>query len=71
MQAAVTVFFTHMNENKGIKFFSQRAIAAMIKEFKKLYEGVMPGNLVVITLTHDELIDAEIRQAIEAENRIK
>ena len=43
----------------------------MIKGFKKLYEGLMPVNTVVIPLNPDELTDAERRQSIEAVNLIK
>ena len=71
IQAAVNVLFTQMHTKKGIKLFCDRDISAMIKEFKQLDEGAMPGNLVVIPLNPDELTDAESRQAPEAANLIK
>ena len=43
----------------------------MIKEFKQLYEGVMPVKLVVIPLNPDEITDVERRQSLEAVNLIK
>ena len=58
MQAEVNVMFTYMHSNKGIKLFCERSIAAMIKEFKQLYEGSMPVKPVVVPLNTDELTDA-------------
>ena len=71
MKESVNVMFTHMNSNKGIKLFVERAIAAMIKEFKKLDEGEILGNPVVIPFNPDELTDAEMREEIETANLIK
>lgn len=50
MQAAVNVVFTQIHAKIGINMSGERAIASMIKEFKQLDEGVMPGNMVVIPL---------------------
>ena len=61
IQAAVNVMNTQMHEKKGINKFGERAMAEMIKEFKRLYEADMPVNLVVIPLNPDELIDAGMR----------
>ena len=41
--------------------FCDRAISEMIKGFKQLYKGVMPGKSVVIPLNPDELTDVEMR----------
>ena len=71
MQAAVNVVFMQMHANKGIKLFGEMDIAATIKELKKLYEGAMPGNTVVIPIDPDELTDAEMRQVLEAVNLTK
>ena len=40
----------------------------MVKKFKKLDEGAITGNLVVIPLNPKELTDAERRKALEALN---
>ena len=44
----------------------ERGVAAMVKKPKKLDEGAIPGNPVVIPLNPDELIYTERRQEIEA-----
>jgi len=36
-----------MSAKRGIKTFGERAVAAMIKEFKQIHEGPMPGKPVV------------------------
>ena len=71
MQAAVNVMFANTEEKKGITFFDEIAIAAMIKQFKQLDEGSMSGKPVVIPLNTDELTYTETRQALEAINLIK
>ena len=70
MQAEVNLVFTHMHKNKVIKFFGEISIAEIINEFKKLDEGAMKGNPVVITLNTDELTDAESSQSLEAVNLV-
>ena len=47
--------FTKMHARKVIKFFGERAMAAIIKEFKQLDEGEIPVKLVVILLNLDEI----------------
>ena len=71
MQAAANVIFTNMYAKKGIKLFGEKAISAMIKKFKQLYEGAMSVNLVVIPSDTDELTDIERRKAIESMNLTK
>ena len=57
MQTAVNVMFRKMYAKKIINMFGERYIAAMIKEFKTLYEGEMPRNPLVVPLNPDELTD--------------
>ena len=71
MQAAVNVIFNQIYATKGIKLFGERSIADMMKEFKQLYEGAIPGKSLVVQLNPDELIDAENSQALEDVNIIK
>ena len=63
--------FNQIHEIKGINLFGERSIAAMMKEFKQLYEGTIPGKSLVVQLNPDELIDAENSQALEDVNIIK
>ena len=37
-----------MSARSGIKKFSKKVAAAMIKEFKQLNDGAVPGNPIVI-----------------------
>ena len=53
----MNLVITQMSTKKGIKMFGERYIAAMIKEFKTLYEGEMPRNPLVVPLNPDELTD--------------
>ena len=64
MQAEANILFTQIHTQKGIKLFCERDIFTMIKEFKKLDEGEMQVNPVVITLNPDERIYAKSRQAL-------
>ena len=64
MQADVDVMFTQIHTKKVIKFFGERAIASMIKEFNKLGEVSMPVKLVVVPLNTDELTYTERMQEL-------
>ena len=52
MQLAVNVVFTQIHAKKGITVFSERGIVVMIKEFRQLDEGAIPGKPVVFPLNH-------------------
>jgi hypothetical protein len=71
MKKAVDVIFTQMSAKKGIKTFSERAIAAMIKEFEQLDKGAFPGKPVVGPADPNTLTSLEIKSALEAVNLIK
>jgi hypothetical protein len=63
MQTATAVMFTQMQAKVGIQQFGEEAIAALVKEFKQLDEGAIPGKRVVCpvdpgTLTKQEKIRA-------------
>ena len=47
MNRATGVFFTQMSAKRGIQIFGERAVPAMIKEFKQIHEGPMHGKPVV------------------------
>ena len=63
--------FNQIHAKKVINLFCESIIVTMIKEFKQLDEGAMPGNPVFIPLNPAELTYEERRQALEAVNRIK
>ena len=81
LQRAVNVIFTQLEEEekkyeqmsakRGIKMFGEKAVAAMIKEFTQLSEGVMPGKPVVEPIDPNTLTNEDFRQAMEAVNLIK
>ena len=54
-EKAVGVMFTQMSANRGIKLFSQRAVAAIFKELKQLNDGVLPGNPVIVPIDIESL----------------
>ena len=71
MQAYLNLVFARIHANKVIKLFGERYIAEMIKGYKKVVEGEIPVNWVVIPLNPDELTDVDERQSLEAVNLIK
>jgi len=71
MNRATGVLFTQMSAKKGIKKFGERAIAAMIKEFKQIHEGPMPGKPVVRPVDPHTLSLEQKKQALEAVTLIK
>ena len=81
LQRAVNVIFTQLEEEekkyeqmsakKGIKLFGEKAVAAMIKEFTQLSDGVMPGKPVLEPIDPKTLTNEDFRQAMEAVNLIK
>jgi len=68
---ATGVLFTQMSAKKGIKKIGGRAIAAMIKEFKQIHEGPMPGKPVVRPVDPHTLSLEQKKQALEAVTLIK
>ena len=71
MRRATQVLFTQMSATKGIKLFGERAIAAIVKELKKLEYGPMPGKKVVEAVDPDSLSKEEKYRALNAINLIK
>ena len=47
LHRAVEVMFTQMTAKKGISRFGERAVSAIIKEFKQLDQEAFPGKPVV------------------------
>ncbi len=60
-----------MSAKKKINKFGERAIAAMIKEFKQIHEGPMPGKPVVRPVDPHTLSLEQKKQALEAVTLIK
>ena len=69
-EKAVHVMFTQMSAHKGIKLFSQKAIAAMMKILKQLNDGVIPGNPVIKPIPFEELTAKDKKESLEAVNLI-
>ena len=64
------VMFTQMSAYEGLKIFKERALAALVKEFKQLDEGVFPGKPVVAPrnkkdLTNKELVEAFLHSEMQ------
>lgn len=59
--------------SEGIKIYGERAVAAMMKEFKQLNQGAVPEqNKPVICLVDPSILtDDEKRKAMHAVNLIK
>ena len=47
MNRATGVLFTQMSLRRALNKFGERAVAAMIKEFKQIHEVLMSGKPVV------------------------
>ena len=60
-----------MSAKKGFKVFGDRAVEAIIKEFKQLNDGAFPGKPVVEPIAHESLTNDEIKRAMEAVSLIK
>jgi hypothetical protein len=60
--------FSQMTAKAGIKKFGEKAIAAMLQEFRQLNEGEVPGKLVFGTVNPMTLSREEKRRALEAVN---
>jgi tetrahydromethanopterin S-methyltransferase subunit A len=60
-----------MSASKGIKRYGEKAIVAIIKEFKQLNDGAMDGKPVVIPIDPKDLSREGKRRAMEAIMLIK
>ena len=60
-----------MSVNQGIKQFGEETIAALLKEFKQLDEGEVPGKPVIWPIDPKILTAEEKRKALSAVNLIK
>ena len=47
LHRSVEVSFTQMSGKKGIARFGERAVAAIVKEYKQLDQGAFPGKPIV------------------------
>ena len=77
MSVAANYLFAQVNEHAqmsakaGIKKFGDKAVAAMLSEYKQLNTGAMPGRPVFGTIDPTTLSNEEKRRALEAVNLIK
>ena len=60
-----------MPAKRGIKEYGQKAVAAIIQEFKQLNDGVLPGKPVICPIDPNKLSKNEKREALNAVNLIK
>jgi hypothetical protein len=63
--------FSQITAKAGIKRFGDKAVAAMLQEFKQLNEGAVPGKPVFGTVDPSTLNREEKKRALEAVNLIK
>ena len=63
-------FYTDDDQSRILKY-DEPVVAAMIKEFSQLNEGVVPGNVVVIPIDASTLTDIEKKKALPDVNLIK
>ena len=63
LQTFMDVMFTHITSKDGIKHFREVAMLSMIKDFKQLDEGAVPGRPVVIH-TDPELLTRYLKTSI-------
>lgn len=71
MHRAMHVLLTQMHASRGIKLFGERAVAALIKEFKQLVDGAMEGKPVVAPIEPCDITPEMKRKALRAVNLIK
>ena len=71
IKAAVKVLFTKMQATQGFKLFRELSVAAMLKEFKQLEEGPMPGKKVVTAINPETLSVEDKSKSLNAVNLIK
>jgi len=77
MSVAANYLFAQVNKHAqmsakvGIKKFGDRAVAAMLSEYKQLTKRAMPGKPVFGTIDPTTLTTEEKRRALEAVNLIK
>ena len=67
----VNVILTQISAYKGIKLHSEKAIAALFKEFTQLDKGAHDGKRVIGPIALEELSDKDKAEALEAVNLIK
>ena len=63
--------YSQMSAKAGIKMFGDRALAAVVNEYKQLNEGVMPEKSVFGRINHGDTTIEERKRALEAVNLIK
>ena len=70
MKVATEVMFTQMSAKAGI-FFVQKAVEAMVKEYRQIDKEPMEGKPDVATIDPGTLLYKDNRKAIKAVNIIK
>ena len=68
---ALKVMFTQMSARKGLKLYGEEAFAAIVKEYRQMDEGPMPGKPVFEPVYAHDLTDQQKKQALESVNLMK
>ena len=63
--------FTQMQAKSGIEKFGEEAVSALMKEFKQLDQGSIPGKRVVCPVNPSTLTSTERKRALNAVTLIK
>ena len=71
MEAATKGMFTQMSTYKGFKIFGERAVTAMLKQFKQFDEGAIQSKPVFGPIDPNILTDKQKEQALGAVSLIK
>ena len=71
MKVATDVMFTQISAKAGIKKFREKAVAAMVKEYRQIYKRPIEGKPVVTPIDPDTLSYKKNRKALETVNLIK
>ena len=56
--------FTQISEKKGIEKYGERAIAALVKEFKQLNDSAIKGKPVVAHIHPSQILSSEKKKSL-------
>ena len=66
MKVATDFMFTQMSAKTGIKKFGEKAVSAMVKQYKQIYKDPMEGKPGVTPIYPDMISYQENRKALES-----
>ena len=71
MKVATNFTFTQMSAKADIKIIEEKAVAAMIREFRQIDKGPMQYKTVITLIDLDTLSFKDKKRALEVVNLIK